>query len=96
MRLAEAVAAGEDQARLPLLAARHHAGVFSDREQAALAWTETVTRLPDGAVPDGRYEQVRAHFSDEEVVKLTMAVVAINGWNRLNVAFETLPACARR
>ena len=61
---------------------------YSDRERAALAWTEAVTVLTDGFVPDDVYETARQHFSERELTNLTLAVVAINGWNRLNVAFR--------
>lgn len=61
---------------------------YSDRERAALAWTEAVTVLTDGFVPDDVYETARQHFSERELVDLTLAVVAINGWNRLNVGFR--------
>jgi AhpD family alkylhydroperoxidase len=61
---------------------------YSDRERAALEWTEAVTRLRDGDVPDAVYEQARTQFSDEELANLTLAVCAINSWNRLNVAFR--------
>ena len=68
---------------------------FTPRERAALAWTESVTRLDptrhDGTIPDEAYEEVREHFSESELVDLTMAVVAINGWNRLAIAFRTEP-----
>ena len=61
---------------------------YSDRERAALEWTEAVTRLRHGDVPDAVYEQARAQFSDEELANLTLAICAINSWNRLNVAFR--------
>lgn len=64
---------------------------YSDRERAALAWTEAVTLLTDGFVPDEVYEATRQHFSEKELANLTLAVVAINGWNRLNVAFRRTP-----
>ena len=62
---------------------------YSDRERAALEWTEAVTRLRDAEVSDAAYEQARAHFSEAELANLTLAVCAINSWNRLNVAFRT-------
>ena len=64
---------------------------YSEREQAALAWAEAVTLVSEGHVPDKVYAQARGQFSEEELVNLTLAVVAINGWNRLNIAFRTVP-----
>ena len=69
--------------------------MFSSRERAALAWTEAVTLLADTHVPDDVYETARAELSEQELVDLTMAVVAINGWNRPLVAFRVPPAVAR-
>ena len=64
---------------------------YSDRERAALAWTEAVTVLTDGFVPDSVYETVREQFTEREIIALTMAVIAINGWNRINVSLRTVP-----
>jgi AhpD family alkylhydroperoxidase len=94
-------ASGETEQRLYLLDAWREAPFYNDRERAALAWTEAVTRVTDGHVPDEVYEQVRAQFSEEEIANLTLAVVAINSWNRLNIAFRTVagsyqPATAER
>ena len=61
---------------------------YTDRERAALAWTEAVTRLEDGHVPDSAFEAARRFFSEKELADLTLCVVAINGWNRLNIAFR--------
>jgi len=63
--------------------------LYSSRERAALAWAEAVTRLVDQHVPDAVYEQARAEFSEVELAELTLAVISINGWNRLNIAFCT-------
>jgi alkylhydroperoxidase family enzyme len=63
--------------------------LYSPRERAALAWAEAVTRLVDQQVPDEVYEQARAEFSETELAQLTLAVISINGWNRLNIAFHT-------
>ena len=80
---------GETEQRLYLLSVwREAPGLYSDRERAALAWTEAVTRLENQHVPDAVYDQARAQFSDEELARLTLAIVAINGWNRFNVAFN--------
>src|SRR5438270_1221391 len=64
---------------------------FTPRERAALAWTEAVTAIGNGGVSDALFEEAREHFSDEELVALTMAVVAINGWNRLAITFRAVP-----
>lgn len=83
-------AAGESEQRLYLLDAwREAAHLYDARERAALAWAEAVTRLPDNNVSDAVYEEACAQFSDSELAYLTLAVVAINGWNRFNVAFRT-------
>ena len=68
---------------------------YTERERAALAWTEAVTRIADGHVPDDVYEVARQQFTDKELADLTLAVVTINGWNRLSIAFRTLPAKSR-
>jgi AhpD family alkylhydroperoxidase len=82
-------AAGESEQKLSMLDAWREAAGFTDRERAALAWTEAVTLVTQGHVPDEVYEQARAQFSEAELANLTLAVVSINGWNRLNVAFRT-------
>lgn len=80
---------GETEQRLYLLSVwREAPGVYSEREQAALAWTEAVTKLEHQHVPDAVYDQAHAQFSDEELARLTLAIVAINGWNRFNIAFN--------
>lgn len=84
-------AAGETEQRLYLLEAWRESPFYSERERAALAWAEAVTLVTEGHVPDEVYEQARAQFSEEELVNLTLAVVTINGWNRLNIAFRTEP-----
>lgn len=84
-------AGGETEQRLYVLEAWRESPFYSDREQAALAWAEAVTTLSNKDVPDGVYEQARAQFSETELVNLTLAVIAINGWNRLNIAFRTTP-----
>lgn len=91
MHFGEALAAKEDIRKLYFTSARHEAPVFTAKEQAALAWTEAVTRLGDGGVSDAVYSQAQAHFSEEELCNLTLAIVAINGWNRLNVALRFPP-----
>jgi len=84
-------AAGETEQRLYLLNAWRETPLYTEREQAALAWAEAVTLVTEGHVPDEVYEQARGQFSEEELVNLTLAVVTINGWNRLNIAFRTEP-----
>lgn len=88
MHSKDARAAGETEQRLYVLPAWREAPFYSDRERAALAWTEAVTLIHETHVPDDAYEFARKHFSDEELVNLTMAIVAINGWNRLEVSFR--------
>ena len=82
-------AAGEKEQRLYGLDAWAESPYYTDRERAALAWAEGVTRVADGHVPDSLFEETRREFSEAEMVDLTLAVVAINGWNRLNIAFRT-------
>jgi AhpD family alkylhydroperoxidase len=90
MHTKDARAAGESEQRLYLLPAwREARSFYSEREQAALEWTEAVTLVAEDHVPDEVYERVRPHFTDEELVNLTLAIATINSWNRLNVAFRT-------
>jgi AhpD family alkylhydroperoxidase len=91
MHSKDARAQGESEQRLYALNAWRETPFFTAREQAALAWTEAVTLVAEGHVPDAVYEQARKQFSEEEIVNLTLAVVAINGWNRLSVAFRNGP-----
>jgi alkylhydroperoxidase family enzyme len=86
---------GETERRLYLLDAWRESPFYSERERAALAWTEALTLVTDGHVPDDVYEAARAQFSEEELVNLTVAIVAINGANRLNIAFRTVPGSYR-
>jgi AhpD family alkylhydroperoxidase len=88
-------AAGETDQKLYGLDAWAESPYYSDRERAALAWTESVTNLRDGHVPDEVYERVRGIFTEKELADLTFAIAAINGWNRLNIAART-PAGAYR
>jgi len=81
---------GETEQRLYMISAwREMPQLYSERERAALAWAEAVTRLEDQDVADAVYEAASAQFSEAELAQLTLAVVAINGWNRFNVAFRT-------
>jgi AhpD family alkylhydroperoxidase len=86
---------GETEQRLYLLDAWQESPLYSERERAALAWTEAVTLVTNGHVPDDVYEVARAQFSKEELANLTLAIVAINGANRLNIAFRTVPGSYR-
>lgn len=91
MHTKDARHAGETEQRLYLVSVWREAPIFTDREKAALVWTEALTWLDDQHVSDQVYEQVRAQFSEEELVRLTLAVVAINGWNRFNIGFNVEP-----
>lgn len=82
-------ALGETEQRLYGLPAWKESPYYTDRERAALAWTEALTLLTDGFVPDEVYETVRPHFSDKELTELSMAVVTINAWNRLAISART-------
>jgi AhpD family alkylhydroperoxidase len=89
MHTKDARAAGESEQRLYALAAWRETTFFSDRERAALAWTEAMTRIAPERVDDALYAELRAHFSEREIIDLTFAIIAINGWNRLAIAFRT-------
>src|ERR671928_41366 len=82
-------AAGETEQRLYMLDAWREAPLYTERERAALAWAEAVTKLEKNNVPDDVYEEALCQFSEEELVDLTMAVIAINSYNRINIAFHT-------
>ena len=84
-------AEGEKEQRMYSLDAWRETPYYSDRERAALAWAEAVTNITDGHVPDEVYEQTRQHFSEQELADLTLAVAAINVWNRLSIAFRIVP-----
>lgn len=91
MHTKDARAAGESEQRIYALSAWQETPFYTERERAALLWTETVTRIAETHVPNEIYEQVRQHFSEEELVNLTFALVTINGWNRLAISFRTVP-----
>ena len=91
MHSKDARAEGETEQRLYALDAWAETPFFSERERAALLWTEAVTLVKDGHVSDPVYESVRRQFSSEELANLTIAVTQINSWNRLNIAFRTVP-----
>lgn len=89
MHSKDALAAGETVQRLVLLDAWREAPMYSQRERAALLWCETLTLVAEKGAPDEVYEEVRKEFSEEELASLTMAIVAINSWNRLMVGFQS-------
>ncbi len=91
MHTKDARAAGETEQRLYTLAAWRETPFFSARERAALAWTEAVTRISEEQVEDALYEAMETHFSEKEIVDLTLAIITINGWNRLAIPFRTPP-----
>ena len=90
MHTKDARAAGETEQRIYALNAWRETPFFSDRERAALAWTEAVTRI-GGGVPDDLYAEARQQFSEKELVDLTWAVAAINAWNRVAISFRSVP-----
>lgn len=79
---------GESEPRLEALSTWRESSLFTKREQAALAWTEAVTLLPETHAPDEVYQEVSSNFTEKEIVDITMAIIAINGWNRLAVSFR--------
>lgn len=95
MHTKELRAGGESEQRLYLLDAWRESPFYSDRERAAIAWTEAVTLVTEGHVTDDVYAESCAQFSEEELANLTLAIVAINGANRLNIAFRTIPGSYR-
>lgn len=96
MHTRDAQAQGETEQRLFALSTWRKTPLFSERERAALAWTEAVTRVADTHVPDDVYEALRKQFAEKERVDLTLAIVAINSWNRLNIAFRTVSGSYHR
>ncbi|HET6615507.1 MAG TPA: carboxymuconolactone decarboxylase family protein [Dehalococcoidia bacterium] len=96
MHTKDARAHGETEQRLYGLTAWHETPFYTDRERAALAWTESITLISDNDVPDELYDHVREHFSEQEIVDLTLAIIAINAWNRLAISFRTVPGSYER
>lgn len=93
MHTRDARAAGETEQRLHVLSAWREASLYSEKERAALAWAEAVTELSHVDPSDALYAELRRHFDEKSAVELTLAIIAINGWNRLSVAFRTqIPA----
>ncbi len=91
MHSKDARAAGETEQRLYVLSAWREAPFYSPRERAALAWTEAVTLISRDEIGDELYQEVSAQFSEKELVDLTLAIIAINGWNRLAISFRKVP-----
>jgi AhpD family alkylhydroperoxidase len=91
MHTKDARAGGETEQRLYALSAWREGPFFSERERAALTWTEAVTLISEGHVPDEVFQAVRQHFSDKELVDLTLVVTAINAWNRMAISFRSVP-----
>ena len=88
MHTTDARKAGETEERIYLLDAWRESPLYTERERAALAWTEALTKVSETHAPDDDYEALKAHFSESEQVALTLLVVAINGWNRIQVGFR--------
>jgi AhpD family alkylhydroperoxidase len=91
MHTKDARAHGESEQRLYALPAWRETPFFSARERAALAWTEAVTLVAEGPIEEEDYEDVREQFDERSLADLTLAIVAINGWNRLAIAFAAVP-----
>ncbi len=91
MHTKDARKAGETEQRLYALSAWRETSFYTDRERAALEWTEALTLISKNDVPDSLYDSVRRYFGEKEMVALTMAIIAINGWNRLAIGFRTVP-----
>src|SRR5689334_21693438 len=91
MHVRDARKAGESEARIYLLNAWRESPVYSERERAALAWTEAVTRISDTHAPDDLFAELRKHFSEAETANLTMLIAVINAWNRLAISFRSTP-----
>ena len=96
MHTAEARKKGETEERLYLLDAWRESPLYNERERAALAWTDALTRVAEAPVDDAVYDALRAQFSEEEQVNLTLLVVAINGWNRIQVGFRAIHPVKQR
>lgn len=96
MHVKEARLHGERELRLHHVAVWPESPLFSARERAALAWTELLTRLPAGGVPETEFAKAREQFSEAELAALSFAIVGINGWNRLAIAFAAVPGSQDR
>jgi AhpD family alkylhydroperoxidase len=91
MHVTDARKAGESERRLATVAAWRETPFFSERERAALEWTESLTLVSQNHVPDAVWEAVRPHFTDAELVELTLLITSINSWNRFSIAFRKMP-----
>ena len=91
MHAKDARALGESEQRIYMLNAWRESPFYTDRERAALEWAEALTLVADGHVPDEIYARVKEHFTAEELVNLSLAIAAINTWNRLCIAFRSVP-----
>lgn len=89
MHTKDAIAIGETEQRLHVLAAWREAPFYSEQERAALAWCESLTEISSKGAPEKQFSDLKKHFSNEQIVELTLAIVVINGWNRLAVGFES-------
>ncbi len=96
MHTKDARAEGETEQRLYALSAWRETPFFTERERAALEWTEALTLISQNNVPDEQYERVRKQFTEEELVNLSLAVIAINGWNRVAIPFRSVPGSYQR
>ena len=96
MHTKDARAGGETEQRLYALSAWRETPFFTPRERAALEWTEALTLISANDVPDDLYARVREQFSEEEIVNLSLAIIGINGWNRLAIPFRTVPGSYQR
>lgn len=94
MHVKEAKIQGESELRLHHVAVWRESNLFIPRERAALAWTEAVTKLHEGGIPDELYERVRGQLSEKEISDLTFVIMVINAWNRASIAFKTVPGSA--
>ncbi|MBB3571677.1 AhpD family alkylhydroperoxidase [Rhizobium sp. ERR 922] len=94
MHVKEAKIHGESELRLHHIAVWRESNLFIPRERAALAWTEAVTKLHEGGIPDELYERVRGQLSEKEISDLTFVIMVINAWNRASIAFKTVPGSA--
>ena len=91
MHTKDARARGETEQRIYALSAWRETPFFSDKERAALAWTEAITNIQQGHAHDAVYDELSSNFTEEERVNLTLAIITINGWNRIAIGFRTVP-----
>lgn len=94
MHVKEAKIHGESELRVHHVAIWRESALFIPRERAALAWTEALTKLPEGGIPDELYERVRGQLSEKEISDLTFSIMTINAWNRAAIAFKSVPGSA--